>query len=147
MNQQPRPAEVALAYPRAFSGPDMATAARYIADDIAFESPRVKLTGAGAYLAAAGQFAEAVTGVDTITAFGDDDHAIVMYDMHTSSLGIVRAADYFEIRNGKITADKLVFGTYEVRRASPGSRGERRGHGEVRRASPGGRGEPTGRGD
>lgn len=118
MNQQLRPADVALAYLEAFARHDMATAARYVADDITFESPRAKLSGAGAYLDAVGQFAQAVTGVDTIAAFGDDDRAMVMYDMHTAPFGTLRAADYFEVRNGKITADKLVFDTYEIRRAA-----------------------------
>ena len=60
--------------------------------------------------------ATAATGVDTIAVFGDDDRAMVMYDMRTGPFGVLRAADYFEVRNGKITADKLVFDTYEVRR-------------------------------
>lgn len=107
--------EIAEAFLEAFGRNDLTNAARYVADDITFESPRVSLTGADAYLAAVGEFAQAVTGVDIIAAFGDGDRAMVLYDMKTAPFGTIRAADYFVIRAGKIVKDILVFDTHPLR--------------------------------
>jgi len=105
------PSEVAVAYLEAFGRQDMTAAARFIADDITFESPRVTLTGAEAYLAAVGEFAKAVTAVDILAALGDGDRAFVLYDMKTGPFGTIRAANYFLVRDGRITSDVLVFDT------------------------------------
>jgi hypothetical protein len=105
------PTEIAVAYLEAFGRKDLPAAARYIADDIAFESPRVSLTGAEPYLEAVGDFAQAVLGVEIIAAFGDDERALVLYDMKTGPFGTIRAADYFLVRGGLITSDTLVFDT------------------------------------
>jgi ketosteroid isomerase-like protein len=105
------PTEIAVAYLEAFGRQDMTTAAGYIADDITFESPRVTLAGAQPYLAAVGEFAQAVLSVEIIAAFGDDERALVLYDMKTGPFGTIRAADYFQVRAGKITSEVLVFDT------------------------------------
>src|SRR6266540_1075988 len=106
-----QPTEIAVAYLNAFGRQDMTTAARYIADDITFESPRVTLTGAEPYLTAVGEFAQAVASVEIIAAFGDEQRALVLYDMKTGPFGTIRAANYFQVTNGKITSDVLVFDT------------------------------------
>lgn len=117
------PAEVAEAFVEAWGRRDMETVAGWVADDIAFESPMTRLTGAEAFLAAAGQFAQAVTGVDVIAVVGDDQRAMVMYDMPTVAFGTLRAADYVLVEDGKITADKLVFDTHAVRQAQASPEG------------------------
>lgn len=42
---------------------------------------------------------------------------MIMYDMYTGPFGVIRAADLFHVHNGRIIANKLVFDTYEVRKA------------------------------
>ena len=106
----------AVAFIEAFAAKDMTTLAGYCADDILFESPRVRITGAQGVAEAMGQFAQAVMSVDIIAAYGDDEHAVVMYDMKTGPFGTMRAADHFVVRDGKIVSDQLVFDTYEVRK-------------------------------
>lgn len=112
-----RPVDVARAFVEAFGRRDMAAVARYVADDIAFESPRAKANGAEGFLEAAGQFAQIVTRIDVIAAFGDNERALIMYDMETGPFGTLRAADHLVIRDGRIHEDTLVFDTYEVRMA------------------------------
>jgi hypothetical protein len=106
-----KPIEAALAYLEAFAKQDLTTAAQYVADDIEFVSPRVHLHGASDYLAAVGEFAQAVTGLDVIAAMADGDEVLVMYDMHTGPFGTIRAADHFTVQAGRITKDLLVFDT------------------------------------
>jgi hypothetical protein len=116
MTEHPTPVDVAVAYIEAFGRRDMTTAARYIAEDIVSESPRHKLTGAESYLEDVGQFAQAVTGVNIIAVLGDDERAMIMYDMTTGPFGTLRAVDNFVIRDGKIKSNILVFDTYELRK-------------------------------
>lgn len=107
---------VALAFIEAFAAKDLTTLAGYCADDMTFESPRIKITGAQGVVEAMGEFAQAVQSVDLIAAYGDDEHALIMYDMKTGPFGTIRAADHFVVRDGKIISDELVFDTHELRR-------------------------------
>lgn len=112
-----RPAvAVAVALVEAFGKHDMATVARLLADDVVFESPRVRITGAEAVLEAMGEFARAVTGTTVIDAFGDDERAMVMYDVETGPFGTLRAVDHLVVRDGRITSDVLVFDTGALHR-------------------------------
>lgn len=96
--------------------------ARYIHPEITFESPRGTLVGSGAYLGAVGQFAQALTEIEEIAVLGDSHSALIMYDMHTGSFGTLRAASYFEVRDGRVTREKLGFDTDAMRKlADPSS--------------------------
>jgi hypothetical protein len=112
------PAEVASAFVEAFGRGDMAAVADLLAADVAFESPRVALVGAAPVLAAMGEFAQVVTGVSVHAVVGDDERAMVMYDMETGPFGTIRAVDHLVVRDGRIIADTLLFDTYEVRKAA-----------------------------
>jgi ketosteroid isomerase-like protein len=106
----------ALAFIEAFAAKDRAALAGRLADDVVFESPRGVLSGAAAVTEAMAQFAQVVLGVDVIAAYGDEERAVVMYDMRTGPFGTMRAADTFVVRDGRIVSDRLVFDTYELRR-------------------------------
>lgn len=113
------PAQVATAFVEAFGRRDTATVAGLLADDVVFTSPRATVSGAAAVAAAIGGFAEAVTGVRIISVLGDDDQAVIMYDMTTGPFGTLRAADRLTVRDGRITSDTLVFDTHPLRAAAP----------------------------
>jgi SnoaL-like protein len=116
-HQQHTPAMMAAAFVEAFGRGDMAAVAGLLADDVAFESPRVALTGAGPVLAAIGEFAQVVTAVSVLAVVGDEERAMIMYDMVTEPFGTLRAVDHLVVRDSRIVADTLVFDTYEVRKA------------------------------
>jgi hypothetical protein len=111
------PADMASAFVEAFGRGDMTAVAGFLADDVTFQSPRVALTGAGPVLAAMGEFAQVVTGVSVLAVVGDDERAMIMYDMATGPFGTLRAVDHLVVRDGRIVSDTLVFDTYEVRKA------------------------------
>jgi hypothetical protein len=52
-----------------------------------------------------------------IAAFGDDEQALVMYEMTTGALGTVPSAEHFTVEDGKIRTEKLVFDATEVHKA------------------------------
>ncbi|MFJ1457375.1 nuclear transport factor 2 family protein [Nocardia sp. N2S4-5] len=106
---------VAVAFVEAFGKRDMSAVSALLADDVLFESPRVRITNATDVLAAVTDFAQAVTGVDIIDAFGDDERAVVVYDMHTGPFGTLRTVDHVVVRDGRIAADTVVFDTHRIR--------------------------------
>lgn len=99
----------AVEYIEAFGRRDTAAMAALLAEDVVFESPRTRLVGAEAVLAAAAEFP--VTKVRIIDALGDDMRAVVVYDMDTSPFGTLRAVDHLVFRDGRIVLDTAVFDT------------------------------------
>jgi hypothetical protein len=115
MPEQLDPADLAVAFVEAFGARDMEAVARYIADDVVFESPRMTLTGAAAFLEEVGKFAQAVSGASVLAVAGDASQALIMYDIETVPFGTLRAVDRVVVRDGKITSDILVFDTSKLR--------------------------------
>lgn len=111
------PAEIAVAFVDAFARGDTEAMAALVADDIVFESPQVRLAGAGAVLEAIGGFAQVVVGVRDVHVVGDDERAMIMYDMETGPFGTLKAVDHIVVRDGRIVSDTLVFDTHQVRGA------------------------------
>ncbi|MFB4317793.1 nuclear transport factor 2 family protein [Actinomadura sp. 21ATH] len=109
--------DVATVFIKAFGTGDMATVTECLAEDVVFQSPRVRLEGAEAVTAAIGRFAQVVTGVDIIAALGDAEQAMVVYNMRTGPFGTLRTVDHLVVRDGKIVSDVVVFDTYEMRKA------------------------------
>ncbi|BCK55988.1 nuclear transport factor 2 family protein [Nocardia wallacei] len=107
-------AVVAVAFVEAFGKRDMSAVSALLADDVVFESPRVRITNATDVLAAITDFAQAVTGVDIIDAFGDDERAVVVYDMHTGPFGTLRTVDHVVVRHGRIASDTVIFDTRRI---------------------------------
>ncbi|MEU4342132.1 nuclear transport factor 2 family protein [Nocardia sp. NPDC023852] len=105
---------VAVAFVEAFGKRDMSAVAGLLHEDVVFESPRTRLTGAAAVLAALTEFADVVTGVDIIDAFGDEERALVYYDMHTGPFGTLRTVDHVVLRSGRVASDTVVFDSRQV---------------------------------
>ena len=120
MNQNATPAALARAFTTAWTSHDLDTAAGYLADDVIFHSPINHSHGKGAYMEALTRFAQAVTGVTILAAFGDDTQAVIMYDLVTGPFGTLTGAELLTFRDGKIQADRLTFDTYRVRQATAG---------------------------
>jgi hypothetical protein len=119
MTPNPKPVDVAVAFIEAWARSDMATVAAYVAEDITYEGPMAQATGAEAYLNAVSGFSELVTELKILAATGDDEQALIMYDMVTGPFGTLRAAEHLVISEGKVSASKLVFDTYGVRQVQP----------------------------
>lgn len=107
--------DVALAFTRAWSSHDMTAAARYVDDCIIFEGPLVQTTGAKPYLDDLALLANAVDDLEMIAAYGDDEQAMLMYELHTDKYGTLTCARYMTIRDGRIIADKQAFDSYGFR--------------------------------
>ncbi|WP_169816190.1 nuclear transport factor 2 family protein [Nocardia miyunensis] len=112
----PASVPVAVAFVEAFGRRDLPTVTGMLHEDVVFDSPRTHLTGVADVSAAIGEFAAAVTGVDVLDAFGDDDRALVVYDMHTGPFGTLRTVDHITVRGSRIASDTVVFDTARLPR-------------------------------
>lgn len=118
MSQQQTPLAIGLAFTHAWTSHDMDTAAGYIAKDITFDGPMNHTTGDKAYMEALTRFANTVTGLKILAAFGDDQQALIMYEVTTAPFGPIPTAELLTIKDGKIQADRLIFDTYKLRNAA-----------------------------
>ena len=117
MNVHPAPVDVLVAFTQAWTGHDMPGAASFVAENVVYDGPVNHLTGAGAYLQALDRFAQAVTGLDIVAAFGDDEQAVIMYQVSTGSFGTLACGERVTVREGKIETDLLAFDTFAIRTA------------------------------
>ncbi|MGZ3677842.1 MAG: nuclear transport factor 2 family protein [Ktedonobacterales bacterium] len=118
MSQQQTPLAVGLAFTQAWTSHDMDTAAGYVATDIIFDGPMNHTSGDKAYMEALTRFANTVTGLKILAAFGDDQQALIMYEVTTAPFGPLPSVELLTIKDGKIQADRLIFDTYKVRNAA-----------------------------
>lgn len=117
MNAHPAPVDVLVAFTQAWTSHDMTGAASYLAEDIVYDGPVNHLIGAGAYLQALDRFAQAVTGLDIVAAFGDEEQAVIMYQVSTEPFGTLTCGERVAVREGKIETDLLAFDTFAIRTA------------------------------
>jgi hypothetical protein len=108
--RNPSPAlQVALAYFDSWTSKDLARAMHHVADDIVCDAPAGQVRGATAYRETLAPFLHILTAARMITAFGNDETALVTYDTTTVPVGSAPAAKCVEVTSGKITRSWIVF--------------------------------------
>lgn len=103
------PLQVATAYHEAWTSKDLDRAMSYIADDIVCDAPAGRIEGAAAYRAFMAPFVAMLLGTQLLAAFGDDEHAVVVYDTRTTLVESGPGAEYVMVRNGHITYSRFIF--------------------------------------
>lgn len=96
-------------YHQAWTSGDVEGAMRLVADDIVCCAPGGDLLGKDAHSEFIAGFAPALTGLTDIGMLADDDHVALFYRPHTAAATTAVAAEYFTVRDGKITESVLVF--------------------------------------
>jgi hypothetical protein len=101
--------DTALAYHRAWTSRDINQALTYIADDIVCEAPAGTLNGTDAFRGFMEPFTQILQRAELLGAFGDETHALVMYDTDTVPVQHAPGAEYVTVSGGKITNMVIVF--------------------------------------
>ncbi len=112
-------AEIARTFTQAWTSGDMTTAANYLADDVTFDGPVNHSRGKQDYLTGLSAFAQRASDLNILAALGDDEQAMIMYEMTTGP----HRTTYVErltFRDGKIQTDRLIFDSYPMRSGQPG---------------------------
>jgi len=111
-------AEMARAFTEAWSSGDIETAASYLADDVTFDGPVNHTQGKQDYLAGLGASARRASNLNILAALGDDDQAMILYELSTGPLRATYA-ERLTFHEGKIHADRLIFDSYPMRQGQP----------------------------
>lgn len=119
MTTQATPVAVARAFTVAWSSHDMDGAANFLAQDVVFDGPGGHTTGREAYMSGLIPFATRVTSANILAAFGDDERAIIMYEVTVGPGTILTCAELLTVHDGQIQADRLAFDTAAIRPAQP----------------------------
>lgn len=104
------PSEIVRAYHHAWTSGNLALAMAHIADDVVWQVPGNTFTGKHQYAAFLGAFIPTVVQVREIASFADTAKVMLLYTVQTSQLDVAPpVAEYFTVRNGKITENVLIF--------------------------------------
>lgn len=105
----PAALKAVLAYHRAWTSGDIDGAMAYVADNIVCQAPAGTLTGKAAYRGFLSGFAQKLTGLKDVAAYGDEEHAVLLYYPHTAATDSAATAEYFTIQDGQIVESLLLF--------------------------------------
>lgn len=108
-------------YHHAWTTGDITKARGCLADDLDFRGSIDTFNKADNFVAALTQFQRMLRGVTVLKRFYNEEGAALLYDCDTiSPAGVIRTAEFFTVRNGKITEIRLVFDATELRKLMAG---------------------------
>jgi hypothetical protein len=104
------PLDVVSEYQDAWTRRDFDAAAKFIADDVVFDTPQQHLSTAARFLPMITAFAQRVEPRwELINATPATDSILLLYRLFTTNGEAAICADFFTIKDEKITAEILTF--------------------------------------
>ena len=104
-------------YHSAWTGGDFATAQSCLANDLDFRGSIDAFSRAEDFLAGLRQFQGMLRVVTVLRRLFDSEGGALLYDCDTASpAGVIRTAEFFTVRGGKIVEIRLVFDATELRK-------------------------------
>ncbi len=110
--------DVARAYHAAWTGRNFAAARAYLAADLETDVPMNTYRGADDFVAAVARFGGLAERVELLAEFGSDGQALLLYDLHTETIGRFRVAEQFTVDDGLIRRIRHVHDTAVLRSAT-----------------------------
>lgn len=99
-------------YLNALYGGDSTIARQCLADELLFEGPAARCTGADAYMRATQHAVRAVKRLEVHKIFADAEDVAVFYDLHIDhAVESITVADLFRVDGGKIAAIRTILDT------------------------------------
>jgi hypothetical protein len=104
-------------YHNAWTSGDMEAARIYLADDLDFQGSIDTFRRADDFIAALTMFQKMIRKINLIQSLFSERDAALLYDCDTiSPAGVIRTAEFFTIKDGKIKSIRLVFDATELRK-------------------------------
>jgi hypothetical protein len=109
--------QIVTNYHDAWTGANMEAARVYLAADLDFQGSIDTFRRADDFVAALTMFQKMLRGVKLIQGFYSESGAALLYDCDTMSpAGVLRTAEFFTVKDGKIKSIRLVFDATELRK-------------------------------
>jgi ketosteroid isomerase-like protein len=80
-----------------------------LAEDVVCDVPPGRIEGAAAFRGFLEPFAQRLISSSLLTAFGDEETALIMYDTKTALVPSGPAAEHMTVRDGRITHLRMIF--------------------------------------
>jgi ketosteroid isomerase-like protein len=100
---------IAQAYFDAMANKDVDKIAAISAEDVICISPVGELQGVQAFRGFQEGFASMIKKLTLAAAFGDDDHAVIVYNAETYPVPNAVVAEHVVIENGKIASTTVIY--------------------------------------
>jgi hypothetical protein len=113
--------QVVTNYHNAWISGDVEAARVYLNDELDFQGSIDTFHRADDFIVGLTMFQKMLRGVKLIQSLYSETGAALLYDCDTMSpAGIIRTAEFFEVRDGKIKSIRLVFDATELRKLMAG---------------------------
>jgi len=112
--------KTAMAYHHAWTRGDFEQAMTYVDPDIVCETPAGSVRGAEAFRAFMGPFATTVRSSQLLAAYGDNEHAVLVYDTATPLVSSAPGAEWHTVAAGRIVAMRIIFDRLPFQQARGG---------------------------
>ena len=113
--------QVVINYHNAWTSGNVEAARVYLADDLDFQGSIDTFSKADGFIVALTMFQKMLRRVNLIYSFYSENGAALLYDCDTMSpAGVLRTAEFFTVRDGKIKSIRLVFDATELRKLIAG---------------------------
>jgi ketosteroid isomerase-like protein len=108
-------------YHNAWTIGDMVSARGCLADDLDFRGSIDTFNKADDFVVALTQFQHMLRGVAVLQSYFNEAGAALLYDCETAGpAGVIRTAEFFTVKNGKIAEIRLIFDATELRKLMAG---------------------------
>ncbi|GGA30310.1 nuclear transport factor 2 family protein [Dyella nitratireducens] len=101
--------EIARTYVEAIANKDVDTIVSISADDVVCTSPLGQTTGIERFRAFQDGFAKMITNLATLAVYGDDEQAIVVYDVETHPVPHAVVAELIKVKDGKLGSTHVIY--------------------------------------
>jgi len=109
--------QIVTNYHDAWTSGDMKKARTHLAADLDFQGSIETFHRADDFIASLTMFQKMLHKVNLIQSFFSESGAALLYDCDTMSpAGVIRTAEFFTIKDGKIKSIQLVFDATELRK-------------------------------
>jgi hypothetical protein len=113
--------QVITNYHDAWTSGNIEGARGYLADDLDFQGSIDTFSRADDFIAALTMFQKMLRGINLIQGYYSESGAALLYDCDTMSpAGILRTAEFFTVKDGRIKSIRLVFDATELRKLMAG---------------------------
>jgi hypothetical protein len=118
--------QVVSGYHQAWTKGEMEKARTFLADALDFQGSIDRFQRADEFMGALNMFQKMLRKVDLIQSLFSEGEAALLYDCDTMTpAGVIRTAEFFTVKGGKITSIRLVFDATELRKLMAGGTGQR----------------------
>ncbi len=103
--------DIAKTYINAIADKDVETILSLSANDILCDSPLGRIVGTAAFRKFHEGFSRMIKKITLLAAFGDDNHAVIVYEADTHPVPKAITAEHIFVKNGKIASTRVIYDT------------------------------------